>query len=101
MTVTAPECSRVSPRDVPASLALRSQTDPVGWFVHDLAMVNEGSGAIFGISEKIGVGMTMSRRVTDPPMQILITLAGGIPIFAYGEYMIANEKHTCIQINIS
>jgi len=46
---------------------------------------------INGIFEKIGVGMTMSRRWTDPPMQILIALAGGIPMLLYGEYLIATQ----------
>ena len=31
----------------------------------------------------------MSRRVTDPPIQIMIALAGGIPLFIFGEYKIA------------
>ena len=47
--------------------------------------------AINGIYEKIGVGMTMSRRITDPPMQILIALAGGIPALLVGEYLIATR----------
>ena len=46
---------------------------------------------INGIYEKIGVGMTMSRRITDPPMQILIALAGGIPALLVGEYLIATR----------
>jgi len=41
-----------------------------------------------GISEKIGVGMTMSRRNTDPPMQILTALAGGAVAIIVGEYYI-------------
>ena len=34
--------------------------------------------SINGITEKVGVGLTMSRRWTDPPIQIMIGLAGGI-----------------------
>jgi len=45
--------------------------------------------SINGITEKIGVGLTMSRRFTDPPIQIMVSLAGGIPAFIIGEYMIA------------
>ena len=45
--------------------------------------------ALNGIFEKIGCGTTMSRRVTDPPIQIMIALAGGIPLFIFGEYKIA------------
>jgi len=45
--------------------------------------------ALNGIFEKIGCGSTMSRRVTDPPIQIMIALAGGIPLFIFGEYKIA------------
>ena len=44
-----------------------------------------------GISEKIGVGMTMSRSLTDPPMQILISLVTAIPAMIYGEYLIATK----------
>merc|ERR1712023_332051 len=33
----------------------------------------------------------MSRRLGDPPMQIIVALAAGIPLFAYGEYMIATR----------
>ena len=69
----------ISPWDVPASLALASQTDPVGWFVHDLTMVNEGSGAIFGISEKIGCGLAMANKWTDPPVQIMMSFFIGVP----------------------
>ena len=47
--------------------------------------------SINGITEKIGCGMTMSRRLTDPPMQILFTLAGGIPALLIGEYYIATS----------
>jgi len=47
--------------------------------------------SINGITEKIGVGLTMSRRWTDPPIQIMVALAGGIPAFAVGEYMIATR----------
>lgn len=47
--------------------------------------------SINGITEKIGVGMTMSRNWTDPPMQILVALAGGIPALLIGEYMIATK----------
>ena len=47
--------------------------------------------ALNGIFEKIGVGMTMSRRMTDPPVQILIALAGGIPGAIYGTYMIGTK----------
>ena len=35
--------------------------------------------ALRGISEKIGVGMTMANRITDPPIQLLATFALGIP----------------------
>jgi len=45
--------------------------------------------SINGITEKIGVGLTMSRRFTDPPIQIMVSLAGGIPALIVGEYMIA------------
>jgi cyclopropane fatty-acyl-phospholipid synthase-like methyltransferase len=41
-----------------------------------------------GIFEKIGVGLTMSRRLTDPPVQIMISLVGGIVGMAYGQYKI-------------
>jgi len=47
--------------------------------------------SINGITEKIGVGLTMSRRLTDPPIQIMITLAAGIPTLIYGEYLIATQ----------
>ena len=47
--------------------------------------------ALNGIFEKIGVGLTMSRRLTDPPIQIMISLAGGIVALIYGEYMIATR----------
>jgi len=44
-----------------------------------------------GIFEKIGVGMTMSRRNTDPPMQILVFLAGGAAVLATGGYFVATR----------
>lgn len=47
--------------------------------------------SINGITEKIGCGSTMSRRWTDPPIQIIISLAGGIPSLAIGEYYIATR----------
>ena len=47
--------------------------------------------SINGITEKIGVGLTMSRRWTDPPIQIMVALAGGIPALIAGEYMIATK----------
>ena len=47
--------------------------------------------ALNGIFEKIGVGLTMSRRLTDPPIQIMISLAGGAAALIYGEYMIATR----------
>ena len=37
-------------------------------------MVNEGSGAIFGISEKIGCGLAMANRWSDPPSQIILSI---------------------------
>jgi len=46
---------------------------------------------IGGIMEKIGVGLTMSRNWTDPPIQIMVALAGGIPALLIGEYMIATK----------
>ena len=52
-------------------------------------MVLEKLAALNGISEKIGVGLTMSRRYTDPPIQIMVALAGGIPALLVGEYLIA------------
>jgi len=45
--------------------------------------------ALNGISEKIGVGMTMSRAWNDPPMQILISLVFGIFTLLIGEVYIA------------
>jgi cyclopropane fatty-acyl-phospholipid synthase-like methyltransferase len=47
--------------------------------------------SINGITEKIGVGLTMSRRWTDPPIQIMVALAGGIPALLVGEYLIATK----------
>jgi len=47
--------------------------------------------SINGITEKIGVGLTMSRRLSDPPIQIMVGLAGGIPALLFGEYMIATR----------
>jgi len=47
--------------------------------------------ALNGIFEKIGVGLTMSRRITDPPIQIMVALAGGIPFMIYMEYLICTE----------
>jgi len=47
--------------------------------------------ALNGIFEKIGVGLTMSRRITDPPIQIMISLVAGIATMIYGEYMIATR----------
>jgi len=47
--------------------------------------------SINGATEKIGCGSTMSRRYTDPPMQIMFTLIAGIPALIYGEYMIATK----------
>ena len=41
--------------------------------------------------EKIGVGMAMSRNWDDPPMQILLTLAGGAVVLIIGEYYIATR----------
>ena len=41
--------------------------------------------------EKIGVGMAMSRNWDDPPMQILLTLAGGAAVLIIGEYYIATR----------
>ena len=41
--------------------------------------------------EKIGVGMAMSRNWYDPPMQILLTLAGGAVVLIIGEYYIATR----------
>ena len=79
----------ISPWDVPASLALASQTDPVGWFVHDLTMVNEGSGAIFGISEKIGCGLAMANKWTDPPVQIMMSFFIGVPAVVAAMVMVA------------
>jgi len=44
-----------------------------------------------GIFEKIGVGLTMSRRMTDPPIQIMIGLLGMIFSLGYGEYKIYHD----------
>ena len=44
-----------------------------------------------GIYEKIGVGMTMARSWSDPPMQILYALAGGLIVTGFGEYYIATR----------
>jgi len=46
---------------------------------------------LHGIMEKIGVGMAMSRNWDDPPMQILLTLAGGAVVLIIGEYYIATR----------
>jgi hypothetical protein len=48
-------------------------------FVQQLTMVNEGSGAIFGISEKIGCGLAMANKWTDPPVQIIMSFFIGVP----------------------
>jgi hypothetical protein len=47
--------------------------------------------SINGITEKIGVGLTMSRRLTDPPIQIMVFLAGGLVALGVGEYYIATR----------
>jgi len=52
-------------------------------------MVLSKISALHGIMEKIGVGMAMSRNWDDPPMQILLALAGGAGTLIIGEYYIA------------
>ena len=47
--------------------------------------------SINGITEKIGVGLTMSRRMTDPPVQIMIGLLGVLFSLGYGEYKIYHD----------
>jgi hypothetical protein len=44
-----------------------------------------------GVSEKIGVGLTMSRRWTDPPIQIMVSLIGGLVTMFAGNYYIATR----------
>ena len=41
--------------------------------------LNEGSGAIFGISEKIGCGLAMANKWSNPPVQIIMSFAFGVP----------------------
>jgi len=48
-------------------------------------------GSIEGVREKIGVGLTMSRNMNDPPMQIIISLAAGAVVLLVGEYYIATR----------
>ena len=48
-----------------------------------------------GIYEKIGVGMTMSRNLNDPPMQILISLVFGIAAFLRLTYGCAPSSPIC------
>ena len=55
--------------------------------------------ALNGIFEKIGVGLTMSRRLTDPPIQIMVALAGGIPFMIYMEYLICTEVGVVVRVD--
>ena len=52
-------------------------------------MVNEGSGAIFGISEKIGCGLAMANKWSDPPVQIIMCFAFGVPGIIAAMVMVA------------
>ena len=52
-------------------------------------MVNEGSGAIFGISEKIGCGLAMANKWSDPPVQIIMSFAFGVPALIAAMVMVA------------
>ena len=52
-------------------------------------MVNEGSGAIFGISEKIGCGLAMANKWTDPPVQIMMSFFIGVPAVVAAMVMVA------------
>ena len=52
-------------------------------------MVNEGSGAIFGISEKIGCGLAMANKWTDPPVQIMMSFFIGVPAVLAAMVMVA------------
>ena len=54
-------------------------------------MVLSAIPALNGISEKIGVGLTMSRNWTDPPMQIMLALAVGLIVLIVGEYVLATQ----------
>ena len=45
--------------------------------------------ALNGIFEKIGVGLTMSRRLTDPPVQIMMSFFIGVPAVVAAMVMVA------------